>query len=792
MKLRFFYLICAIALPVLYSHGQSIGIANIVPNNKSVETSLMETMWNEDPSARTLFTSTYYSEDNQIKIVNSKVPINYINEDGKLFPIDPTLETHGENAWAAINQPFPTYLNKDGSFALSLDEGEKMVVGGSCTLNDQVLSTKFDFKGNSVLMENVFPGVDKELDFRENGVKYNYILREPLGGLNSYVFSETLDLPEGYRIERDPSFGEENEFGWSGNLVVLNKSGRTVGQFRVPLCYDNLNNQCLGYYKLAEDNGQFIVELHVPHNWINDPARAYPIVIDPLITGPTSIWTGSPIPSCIYPAYGADSLLVTIPGGVTITQLNVTTGFYAITPAVMEDGRISFATACGTTGTYSVAAGTGQQQGTVNMQSTNVYNPLTCCFNKTCSDTSFYLSYHLSRVAPGSGCNTNYVYYSTTPPAFFTAANNFTAVVIGKTPEAYSGQWSVPLAARCANDCDFSANAFIYNGVPPYTVTHPWSSQTVVQGTNSGCSTGASSIAINLTIPNCPVFCDENYTSLDVPPPTVVDACGTSVTGLPTRTIPIKPVPQVSAIYDTLVCSEESFTIPLEPCIAGANLTWVGNGETDTTYIMDTVVNNGSSYIIYNYAAWATLDGCDSDTSYYNMYIQPQPTAQFTSDPDPVISGNPVTLTNTSDFPLGNGAILHWDLGDGTITNDDAPIHVYPDVGTYTVCLFVIDDALCTDSICDEIKVVPAEVHIPNIVTPNNDGINDLLVFNYLDFYPDNELYIFNRWGNTIYHAVNYNNDWNGSSFEEGTYFFKLYIKAKDETHDGYFQLVKD
>ena len=36
------------------------------------------------------------------------------------------------------------------------------------------------------------------------------------------------------------------------------------------------------------------------------------------------------------------------------------------------------------------------------------------------------------------------------------------------------------------------------------------------------------------------------------------------------------------------------------------------------------------------------------------------------------------------------------------------------------------------------------------MITPNGDGANDVLTFRGLEYYPDNTLTIFNRWGNII------------------------------------------
>jgi gliding motility-associated-like protein len=78
----------------------------------------------------------------------------------------------------------------------------------------------------------------------------------------------------------------------------------------------------------------------------------------------------------------------------------------------------------------------------------------------------------------------------------------------------------------------------------------------------------------------------------------------------------------------------------------------------------------------------------------------------------------------------------------------------------------------CSDTVA--LTVVPDELFIPNIFTPNNDGKNDLFVIKGLEAYPGSQLVIFNRWGNEVYRSANYLNDWNGSSLAEGTYYYLL------------------
>lgn len=758
--------------------------------NPSTERNASDTdiAWTEDSEARTVFTSTWYSNDGQIKIIHRSRPVNYADASGKLVPINPIPVRQKNGSWVAEDQPFPTSLYPDGSYSISLDHGRSFTFGTSSKVNATAIPASFEVHQGEVSFAATLYGIRKHLSFRENGVKYSYVLPQvPFPG-NDLVFSEQLNLPEGYTLERDYTYGERTRHGWSGDLILADATGEPKAKMQAAVCFDNAGNQTIASYDFIRTRGGYEVKLTVPSEWLNDPSRSFPVVIDPLVQGPTAAWTGGTMPSCFVPGYNADSILVTIPGGISVTELNVTASFYAdpFTTAIMADGRMFFSTSCGNTQTFSITGTPGQSAGTAYLEYFDLHNPLTCCFAESCTDQTFYLSYHLGRVALGSGCNTTYIRYDP-----FTTSWPFEAVVVGRTPETYGGQWSVSPNPICSNDCTINGTAYVYYGVPPYTFTHPWSTDTIVTGTNVGCANGATNQNFTLTIPNCPNYCDSNFTSLDVPPATIVDACGNVVTGLPTKTVPIKVTPQVTANYNQDVCSGSTVFVDISPCVSGTTMSWSGNGESGNTDIIDTLVNTGESSTVVSYQASAELNGCFSDTIDISIMVNPLPVPEFSYLPDPMISGLPATFTDATNFNGQNGVLWDWSMGDGTTYIGPENEHVFVSPGQYQVCLHVIDQAGCTDSICKTVPVVPAEVERPNVVTANNDGVNDLLIFNYLDFYPDNEIYIYNRWGNLVYQCKSYQNDWNGVTHTEGTYYYTLIINETGDSYTGFFQLIK-
>ncbi|MCU4177400.1 Ig-like domain-containing protein, partial [Carboxylicivirga sp. N1Y90] len=104
------------------------------------------------------------------------------------------------------------------------------------------------------------------------------------------------------------------------------------------------------------------------------------------------------------------------------------------------------------------------------------------------------------------------------------------------------------------------------------------------------------------------------------------------------------------------------------------------------------------------------------------------------------------------------------------------------DVFTYQIC--DTDNACSTARVRVNVQESEETVEVPEVFTPNGDGINDYFVIPNVDNkedYKKNELFIFNRWGGQVFHMTNYDNTWNGKSTDsvmggdelpEGTYFY--------------------
>ncbi|MBI3510658.1 MAG: gliding motility-associated C-terminal domain-containing protein [Bacteroidetes bacterium] len=748
--------------------------------------------WQEVVTERKLNSSTYITPDGRVIVHTCERPINYYRENGDLVPINSTLSPMENGGWSATDQPHPVYFYSDGSMALSTLNGELFSFGNNCKVNGTWnFSGNISVEDNRCLMNNVVPGVNRIVEMHENAVKYSYVITQPLNiSTTDFSVSEELNIPHGMNLQNDVTYGRKENDGWKGDMILVDAEKNVNATLHLPIVYDANHQWTLGTYKTEIENGKTILEISIPASWLNDPSRTYPVTIDPLITGPTALWVGGYMPSCLAPAYNSDSILVTLPGQISVTGLVVTSSFYAdpFTTAIMADGAMWFSTVCNISQVFTIPiANGGNLPGTAYLDTFNMRSPLMCCFPQSCSQSTFYLRMHLQRTQPGAGCNTTYIRHDP-----FTTLWPFQAFVVGHTVEKFGNGFSVQAAGVCSRNCTFTGTAYFKYGVPPFTVTHPWLSGPVVVGTPVGCSFATTIQSLTFHIPNCPVFCDTS-TSLFVSPPVITDACGNTVTGLVGRYLTIKPTPDITASPDPeTVCSGTPYNIALTSCLNGSAFTWTTVVDTGNGNISGNAINNSTTDSTTNYTAYATLNGCYSDTIHPVLVIAPDPSAAFTFAPQPFIAGVAGNFIDQSNYYSGTPFAWFWDFGDTTLLGTSQnPVHTYTHPGTHTVCLIVETSQTCLDTICQDVDVIPAEVEAVNVVTPNGDGINDHLQFKYLEYYASNHLDIYDRWGVLLYSKNNYANDWDGSKYSDGTYYYILSVQDTKKNYKGFFEIIK-
>jgi gliding motility-associated-like protein len=155
-------------------------------------------------------------------------------------------------------------------------------------------------------------------------------------------------------------------------------------------------------------------------------------------------------------------------------------------------------------------------------------------------------------------------------------------------------------------------------------------------------------------------------------------------------------------------------------------------------------------------------------------------------------------LSNTNNVPL------IWRFGDGDSSKEFSPSHQYAVTGTYKVNLIFNQGNFCADT-AENVYFIDGDsgqqVVIPNVFTPNGDGINDCYqvtgVSQKCDEY---HILIFNRWGIPVYENTNGNWCWDGKNqggedIPQGVYYYIITIKKKNgyqRKDHGTITLIRD
>lgn len=85
------------------------------------------------------------------------------------------------------------------------------------------------------------------------------------------------------------------------------------------------------------------------------------------------------------------------------------------------------------------------------------------------------------------------------------------------------------------------------------------------------------------------------------------------------------------------------------------------------------------------------------------------------------------------------------------------------------------------------------EFFIPNVFSPNGDGINDRFELWGIEAFDSVIVTIYNRWGDSVYQNTRYDNSWNAAGINAGTYYYVIdtFEKNQHSSFKGWVLVVK-
>jgi gliding motility-associated-like protein len=169
-----------------------------------------------------------------------------------------------------------------------------------------------------------------------------------------------------------------------------------------------------------------------------------------------------------------------------------------------------------------------------------------------------------------------------------------------------------------------------------------------------------------------------------------------------------------------------------------------------------------------------------ADTAFFSVELAQAPPFSASIDFTP-----PIPCETRDSFLVdiiftGVGAdSLYWNMGDGTeFINVDSTVYQYMNSGTYTITMSVFNfQCNINKTVSSDVTFVDPVVSegiIPNVFTPNGDGMNDKLIFGGVDADAEFDLQIFNRWGAKVFETTDATDYWDGGGKSIGTYFYIL------------------
>ena len=348
--------------------------------------------------------------------------------------------------------------------------------------------------------------------------------------------------------------------------------------------------------------------------------------------------------------------------------------------------------------------------------------------------------------------------------------NPYQATMVGVTPGAFDYTFSITDNFGCTYDTTITITvtpspqgpinigglAVVCSGglaslsAPPGYDSYIWQPGNLF---GANVQVGAGTYTVTVAYGNCPLTSDP-ITVTEAPSPTpIITGPGFSCGGALATLVTTEP-------YAQYVWSNQS----TDPSIT------VGTGSYTVT------VTNA--------------EGCTGSSAPFSVQVGSSPVAAFSmTPPSPQPMGTTVNFTDLSNG--GGSTIVGWDWDFGGLGQSDVqnPSWNFVNPFTYEISLIVTAADGCTDTTSALYLIFPPDITIPNVISPNGDQANDFFVIRNIEFWAS-ELAIYSRWGNKVYEAKNYRNNWKADDLPDGTYYYVLLLGDQKE-YTGHITVLR-
>lgn len=326
--------------------------------------------------------------------------------------------------------------------------------------------------------------------------------------------------------------------------------------------------------------------------------------------------------------------------------------------------------------------------------------------------------------------------------------SNYLVTIIGASTPGASG-YQIPVMGNIGTTTDYTFN--VQDGDNWLVV--------VTDNSNCGIDSVGGTFLWNAT--NCSNLCsDPNYVGVAINGNTgnfayVCDSSGNGTVSLQLT----GGLPQLTSGNDDYIA---------EVTINGTLASYLVNSD-GTSGNLDVNLSNGDVWSVSIYDALQ----CDTVTL-GATFVSVTAVANAVVPPG-MLLGQTATLDGSSS--TGNINSYSWTPTNNVVNPNTATTNVQP-MGTTTYLLSVSDSLGCMDTASVLIEVGRCVPHHAGF-TPNGDGVNDLWEIPCLDLFT-NRVQVFNRWGQMVFEAENYDGTWDGTNLgqpvPDATYYYVISV----------------
>jgi gliding motility-associated-like protein len=223
------------------------------------------------------------------------------------------------------------------------------------------------------------------------------------------------------------------------------------------------------------------------------------------------------------------------------------------------------------------------------------------------------------------------------------------------------------------------------------------------------------------------------------------------------------PVPAASITGGDMICTGDTLT--LNAPVGNFDYTW---------YLNDNPFSNQTSIIVTQGGNYKVMmeNLCGQDIAEKPVQENPLPDAYLGEDAT-LFPGETITLQVDPGYES-----YIWN---GTPTSSNTLTISYENISgnDTTITIEIVDGFNCKNS--DEIVIEVFHVKVPNVITPNGDGMNDR--FEPIEGWSginQHKMIVFNRWGEKVWESSDFTSGWdgkqNGKYVADGSYFWVLEV----------------